>query len=131
MMAGRGVAKTKFKPGDVIWASTSDRSGIEKSRPLLVIAPPTTSDAQPVCCLGISTRPSQDAGDPTVEMPWSSSGGSTTGLYEWCAVVLLWHVLVDQKDITKKLGVVSDVFLDDVMTRREAALMFRANRGKP
>lgn len=109
------MAKPRYKPGQVIWARVPDRNGVvkDKARPILVIlVHPKIRDA-PLFGLAISTRADnypQD--DPVIEMPWDASTGSTTGLYEWCAVVLLWRVAVEQVDIERTSGAVSDEFME-------------------
>jgi hypothetical protein len=123
-MAGK---RSKFRSGQVIWvANVPDRNGVVKNvpRPLLVVKPDPIDWSSTLCCLCISTDPKNDPSDPAIEMPWDSENGSTTGLYKWCRVVLLWHVLVDQADATVS-GVVTDSFLNEVVTKREYALLSR------
>jgi hypothetical protein len=120
------LAKVKgYKSGDVVWAKVADRNGVTKPepRPLLVIRPEPVQNS-PLCCLGISTRRAVDPDDPVIEMPWDAATGDTTGLYEWCAVVLLWFVLLPLEDVEEKSGVVRPSFLEDVISRREFAQLF-------
>jgi hypothetical protein len=62
---------------------------------------------------------------PAIEMPWDARTGDTTGLYKWCRVVVLWHVLVDQQNVEEVSGLVTPSFLERVMSEREAALLWR------
>jgi hypothetical protein len=130
-----GVVKKgkSFKPGGVVWVpNVADRDGNVKTspRPLLIIEPGPINQQSPPCCLSISTDPKDDPEDPAIEMPWDALGGSTTGLFEWCRVVLLWHVLVDQDKVAKRSGSVNSAFLADVASRREQALLAKLARGK-
>jgi len=117
----------------VVWVpNVPDRNGNAKPtpRPLLVIQPGAISQQSPLCCLCISTDPKDDPQDPAMEMPWDPGTGSTTGLFEWCRVVLLWHVVVDQAKVLKRSGSVNSAFLADVAIRREQAELARLGRGK-
>ena len=40
-------------------------------------------------------------------MPWDAVTGDTTGLYEWCRVVLLWHVLLTRRMWSGRSGAVT------------------------
>lgn len=126
------MAKPKrHKSGEVVWVrNVPDRSGAAnaKPRPLLVIKPDPLSTESPLCCLGISTRPGDDPTDPAIEMPWDATNGSTTGLYEWCRVVLLWHVQVEQADVVEASGVVTGAFLENVLGQREQAKVWQLGR---
>jgi hypothetical protein len=121
-------SRKRFKSGQVVWASKiPDRNGVAKdqARPLLVIRPDPVSVQSPLCCLAISTEPSGDPSSPAIEMPWDARTGDTTGLYKWCRVVLLWHVLVDPQNVEEVSGLVTPSFLERVMTERESALLWR------
>ena len=122
--------KKRYRPGQVIWAKVADRNGVIKDqpRPLLVIHPGPETSQTPLCCLCISTDPKTDPDDPAIDMPWDASTGDTTGLYKWCRVVLLWHVLLDQDTVTEVSGVVLSSFLDRVIAERENALLWRMAR---
>ena len=115
------VAKRKYKPGQVVWAKVADRNGIVKDipRPILVLmVHPNVRDAD-LIGLAVSTRADiHPEDDPVVEMPWDAQTGSCTGLYQWCAVVLLWRVMVRQSDIQRTSGAVPSEF----MTSLEATL---------
>jgi hypothetical protein len=52
--------------------------------------------------------------DPYIEMPWDAQTGAGTGLYKWCAVVLKWSVIVDQRDVEDVTGKVPPAFLAKV-----------------
>ena len=82
-----------------------------------VIQPGPINRQCPLCCLCISTDPKDDPEDPAMEMPWDAGSGSTTGLFEWCRVVLLRHVIIDQDKVAKKSGSVNSAFLADVRLR--------------
>lgn len=118
-----------YRSGDVVWVrDVPDRNGNAKPdpRPLLIIEPDPIDAGYPLCCLGISTRPGEDEKDPSVEMPWDAATGGTTGLFEWCRVVLLWFVQVaDQSQVVKRSGRVNADFLARVKAEREAARVFR------
>jgi hypothetical protein len=58
-------------------------------------------------------------------MPWHPEHGDTTGLFEWCAVVLLWFVLVPQENVEEKSGQVTKAFLNQIIERREFAQIFK------
>jgi hypothetical protein len=120
----------KFRPGQVIWAKVADRNGIVKDqpRPLLVIHPGPDNTQSPLCCLCMSTDPKTDPQDPAIEMPWDAKTGDTTGLYTWCRVVLLWQVLLDQKDVEEVSGVVAPSLLARIMSERESALLWKMAR---
>jgi len=117
------VAKPKFHPGDVVWALVPDRNGIIKPdpRPLLVIHPGPETEEQRLVCLCVSTRSWDDPNDPAIEMPWDAKTGSTSGLFEWCRVVLLWRVLVGQPSVIRKSGRVTDAFLARIIEERDRA----------
>src|SRR5204862_7584119 len=100
-------------------------------RPLLVIHPGPPTKESPLCCLCVSTDPKDDPDDPAIEMPWDATTGDTTGLYKWCRVVLLWHVLVDPGAVEDVSGLVPASFLERVIAERDAALLRRLRRGKP
>jgi hypothetical protein len=121
------VAKPKYKAGDVIWARVADRSGVVKPepRPILVVFPPK-APAEDLLGLAISTREELDPEDPRVEMPWDAATGSTTGLYRWCAVVLLWAVRVPFKDIVERSG---SAFFQQVSEKAKEARFWRQAKG--
>jgi hypothetical protein len=54
-------------------------------------------------------------------MPWNAQDGDTTGLYQWCAVVLLWHILVQPGDVQQVSGLVNNEFLNRVISERDLA----------
>ena len=111
----------------VVWARVPDRNGVVKDdpRPLLVIQPLPIAPQGSLCCLAISTDPKDDPADPAIEMPWDAETGSTTGLYEWCRVVLLWRVYVDQTAVDPdEEGFVEAAFLIRVRDERQRALDF-------
>jgi hypothetical protein len=121
-------SRKRFKSGQVVWASrVPDRNGFAKdeARPLLVIRPDPIGAQSPLCCLAISTVPDDDPSNPAIEMPWDARTGDITGLYKWCRVVLLWHVLIDQQNVEEVSGLVTPSFLEHVMSEREAALLRR------
>ena len=122
MSLGDLVAKSKFCPGDVVWGLVPDRNGVSKPnpRPLLVIDPGPETKEQDLVCLAVSTRKGDDEKDPAVEMAWDAEAGSTTGLFEWCRVVLLRCVLVDQQSV-RKSGRVTDAFLARITEERNRA----------
>jgi hypothetical protein len=104
----------------VIWAAgVPDRNGIVKpvERPLLITSVHPTDKKASFVAHVISTRKDNADSDPVVEMPWNADTGDTTGLYEWCAVVLRWFVVLEQDQVTKVSGQVSDAFLDDVLQK--------------
>ena len=104
----------------VVWAAgVPDRNGIIKpvERPLLITSVHPTDKKAPLVAHCISTRRDNPASDPVAEMPWDANTGSTTGLFEWCAVVLRWFVILEQDQVTKITGHVSDEFLDDVLQK--------------
>jgi hypothetical protein len=127
------VAKPKYRPGQIIWASVPDRHGVIKPNPrpiLLTLVHPTVRSA-PVMGLAISTRGDIDPqNDPVVEMPWDAKTGASTGLFEWCAVVLLWPVSVEQRDIVKVSGSVPSDFLEKVSDRLKQARFWQAQRNQ-
>ena len=61
-------------------------------------------------------------------MPWDAKTGDTTGLYKWCRVVLLWHVLLDQKDVEEVSGIVPPSLLARIVSERENALLWKMAR---
>jgi len=114
-----------IQPGSVVWAVVPDRNGQNsKERPLLVIPPAPNGPGAMLCCLAISTEPGDDPADPAIEMPWNAEDGDTTGLYQWCRAVLLWHMLIDPSQVTDHSGRVTRKVLDDVLAAREVALAF-------
>ena len=121
------MSKSKYQPGDVVWAIVKDRNGVEKPtpRPLLVIPPAADNTEQALCCLCVSTDPKLDPNDPTFELPWDADTGSTTGLYQWCAAVLLWFHTVDQNRVIDRTGHVSNAILAGVIEARNVARFFR------
>jgi hypothetical protein len=127
--------KTTFKPGQVIWApNVADRNGVRKpqARPLLVIQPAPSTRQDHLCCLCISTDPQDDPDDPAILMPWSAEDGDTTGLYQWCRVVLLWFVQIDQSAVEEVSGFVTAAFLGNVIYQRNETLFWhQARRKKP
>jgi hypothetical protein len=126
-----GKAK-RIRPGQVIWAKVADRNGVVKDqpRPLLVVHPGPDNARSPLCCLCISTEPKTDPEDPAIEMPWDAKTGDTTGLYKWCRVVLLWHILLDQEHVEDISGLVTPSFLSRVIAERENALFWKMARKK-
>lgn len=127
--------KTTFKPGQVIWVPTvPDRNGVPKpqARPLLVIEPAPLNGRDHLCCLCISTDPEDDPDDPAILMPWSADDGDMTGLYQWCRVVLLWFVQIDQSAVEEVSGRVTAAFLAKTIHQRNETLFWRqARRKKP
>jgi len=127
--------KTAFKPGQVIWVpNVPDRNGVCKPqpRPLLVIDPAPSSQQDHLCCLCVSTDPEEDLDDPAMVMPWNAEDGDTTGLYQWCRVVLLWFVQIDQSAVEEVSGRVTPAFLGNIVHERKDALFWRqAKRRKP
>ena len=120
-----------YKPGQVVWVpNVPDRSGNAKPqpRPLLVIEPAPANRQSQLCCLAISTNPTEDPADPAIEMPWDAKDGGSTGLFEWCRVVLLWFVPVDQANVERQSGAVDLAFLARVMEERQRALDFGSPR---
>jgi hypothetical protein len=125
------VAKPRYKPGQIVWAKVPDRSGIIKAtaRPVLIVMVHPTVRTAPLRGLAISTRRDIDPdNDPIVEMPWDAKTGSTTGLYEWCAAVLLWPVDVEQSAVEKVSGAISDELLAEVGRKLEEARFWRSQK---
>src|SRR5437870_32014 len=93
----RGLARRKFENGMVVWARVRDRGGVlkETARPLLITSVHLTDKKAPFVAHCISTRKENSPDDPIVEMPWDAKTGAGVGLYQWCAVVLRWVVIVD------------------------------------
>ncbi len=103
----------------VVWAKVPDRSGIVKPdpRPLLITGVHPTIKNAPFVAHCISTRTELNPLDPVFEMPWNAQTGSTTGLYEWCALVLRWSLIVDPKDVEDISGTVTDSMLASIQQR--------------
>jgi hypothetical protein len=119
---GKGIP---YKAGSVVWAFIPDRSGRNpERRPLLVIHPePMNSDSN-LCCLAISTVPDDNPADPAIEMPWNKEDGSTTGLFEWCRVVLRWHVLLSHEEVEDHTGRVTREQLARILSERDRVISF-------
>ncbi len=112
-----------------------DRNGIVKDNPLPILVTLThpTNRKAPLFGHGISTDPKNDPDDPAIEMPWDAKTGSTTGLYKWCRVVLLWQVEVPQEiivDVTgdTKRGYVEPEFLKVVEEKVQEARLWQLQR---
>jgi len=115
--------------GSVIWATVSDRNGQNrKCRPLLVIEPLPSTKGAVYCCLAISTDPTTDPADPTIEIPWDKDSGDITGLYQFSRTVLLWHVQVDPGDIEDHTGRITQTQFNEIKRRRQFSLDFPSGR---
>jgi hypothetical protein len=103
----------------VVWARVPDRNGVMKPepRPLLITSVHPVKKRAPFVAHCISTRRNNSAADPVIEMPWSAVDGDTTGLFEWCAVVLKWAVILNPVDVVDSTGRVSAEFLNHVLER--------------
>ena len=124
------MAKRKYKPGQVIWAKVADRNGVIKPepRPIVVVLTHPTNRKADLLGLAVSTRAEIDENDPVVEMPWDAETGSSTGLFQWCAVVLLWRVTVPQSDVERISGSVSDEFMKALSEKVKEAEFWRLQR---
>src|SRR5688500_9736875 len=108
----------------VVWPEgVPDRNGVVKpwARPLLITSVHPTDKKGPLVAHCISTRKDNPDCDPVVEMPWNASTGDSTGLYQWCAVVLRWFIILEQDQIQRVSGEVSGAFLADVIRRIDDA----------
>jgi hypothetical protein len=107
------MGRRKINEGAIIWARVPDRSGVVKNnpRPLLVTLVHPKDKNAPAVANCISTRRENSPDDPIIEMPWDAETGSTTGLYQWCAMVLGWQVIVKQDQIVEVSGRVPDELL--------------------
>ena len=125
------MAKSKYKPDDIVWAIVEDRNGVKKPvpRPLLVVHPHPINTDQQLVCICISTDPKNDPQDPSFELPWNAETGSTTGLFRWSAAVLLWRVLLDQNAVMDRTGRVPEATLTALIEARERALHFKSSGG--
>lgn len=117
---------SEYRPGTVVWATVTDRNGANpKTRPLLVIEPAARNNAAVLCCLAISTDPADDPSDPTENIPWDAVTGSSTGLYTFSRVVLLWFVQLEQRDIVERSGEITKSQLTRILVRRQQEMQFR------
>jgi hypothetical protein len=126
------VSRRRYTPGQIVWAHVPDRNGVAKPdpRPILVTITHPTDRKAPLMGHAISTDPKNDPEDPAIEMPWDAQTGSTTGLYKWCRVVLLWPVLVEQKAIAQTTGSVSPQFLEMTLAKIQEARLWQLQRRK-
>jgi hypothetical protein len=127
------VAKHKYKPGQVVWAKVADRNGVVKDapRPVLVLMVHPTVRSADLVGLAVSTRADiHPEDDPVIEMPWDAQTGSCTGLFEWCAAVLLWRVIVPQSDIERMSGTVPPEFMSSLEERLKEAEFWHAQKRK-
>jgi hypothetical protein len=124
------LARSKYKPGQIVWARVPDRNEIIKGepRPILVLLTHPSDKRAPLWGIAISTRKDIDPKDPTIEMPWNAETGDTTGLFEWCAAVLLWFVQVPQETIERISGCVNEEFFAMVQQRVAEARSEQAKR---
>jgi hypothetical protein len=125
------VGRSVYRPGQIVWAKVPDRNGIIKPvpRPILVVMIHPTVRTAPVIGLAISTRPDiHPENDPIVEMPWDAQTGSCTGLFEWCAAVLLWPVRVEQNQIESVTGAISPELLALVGEKLKEARFWASQR---
>jgi hypothetical protein len=120
------MSKRRIQPGDVVWAVTCDRNGQNsQERPLLAIPPAPLNPLAIICALAISTDPKDDPSDPAIELPWDANTGSTTGLYEFSRVVLLWPVPLEPVQVTQMTGRITAAELKHIVEQREIAKSFR------
>ena len=109
----------------VVWARVPDRSGIVKDnpRPLVIISVHPTLKKGPFVACCVSTRPKEETDEPIFELPWDAETGSTTGFYQWCALVLRWQVIVepDQVDENIPFGEIPKELFQEILRAIENA----------
>jgi hypothetical protein len=113
----------------IVWARVPDRNGIIKDnpRPVLITAVHPSVKKAPFVAYGISTRPEKDTDEPIFPLPWDAQAGSTTGFYQWCALVLRWQVIVEQDQVDESIpfGEIPADLFDEILGAIEDARTWR------
>jgi mRNA-degrading endonuclease toxin of MazEF toxin-antitoxin module len=117
-----GNAPGNLRYGCIIWALLSDRNGVQKKRPAVVITPTDEiGDDLPLFVVAITSRlPRGDLPPWHVELPWNQSRRQVcTGLYVRSAAVVTWIQQISLRDVLDIQGRVPTATMDRIQRELE------------
>jgi len=99
------LAQPKLRRGRIVWAEISDRNGIAKLRPVVILTPTEEiPNSNTLSVVAISTTfPDPPPGD-YIPLPWHPRGHPITRLKKRSAVVAKWVATIEPQNVMEMGG---------------------------